>query len=73
MDSYYEFNRYHQHQLQEASQRAKILKNCSEKRPGTWGMLFFRCGDMLITCGAWMKKVSSSPINEKSMEIYSRN
>jgi hypothetical protein len=73
MDSYYEFNLYLQHQLLETAWRAKILQDCREKRYKSWKRLFSRCGDMLIICGAWMKRVSRSPVNEKSMGIYSRN
>ena len=73
MNSYYEFNLHHQRQLLETSRREKILQSCSEKRYRSWGIVVSRCGDVLITCGAWMKKVSRSAVNEKSIGIYSRN
>jgi hypothetical protein len=73
MNSYYEFVLLHQHQLLETSRRAKTVQNCREKRYGSWGMVISRCGDLLITCGAWLKKISSSSSNKKSVGIYSRN
>ena len=73
MKLYYEFIMEQQEQLITLSYRASYLRRYHEQRSSAWGRVINWCGDALIDCGSWMKRVSSSPIDKNSVGIYSRN
>lgn len=73
MQLYYEFIMEQQEQLITLSDRANYLRRYHEQRSSAWGRFVNWCGDVLIDCGSWMKRVSHSPIDENSVGIYSRN
>jgi len=73
MNGYYEYILAQQNQLVKWSHRANYLRSCQEQHHGAWVRIIGRFGDVLISCGAWMKRVSSSPIDDNSVGIYSQN
>jgi hypothetical protein len=73
MDSYYEFIVKQQDQLITLSLRAIYPHSDRKRRVSTWGRFIGRCGDALIDCGSWMKRVSNSPIDENSVGFFTRN
>ena len=73
MNGYYEYILAQQNQQVKWSHRANYLRSYQEQPNGTWVRIIGRFGDVLISCGAWMKRVSSSPIDDNSVGIYSQN
>lgn len=73
MKLYYEFIVKQQEQLITLSHRAVYLHSYQEKRSNAWGRFVHWCGDVLIDCGSWLKRVSISPKDDNSVGIYSRN
>lgn len=73
MNSYYEYILHRQDQMIQLAQQASSLRRGPAHRFGNWGRFISGCGDLLISCGSWMKKVSNPPINENSVSIYSQN
>ena len=73
MNPHYDLISNQQEQLISLSQRTNNLRNMQDQRNGTWGKVIGGFGDVLIICGSWMKRVSSSPIEEKSVGVYSQN
>ena len=73
MNPQYDFISKQHEQLISLSQRTNSLRNIQEQRNGAWGKVIGRCGDVLIDCGSWMKRVSSSPIEDNSAGVYTQN
>jgi hypothetical protein len=73
MNPQYDFISNQQEQLISLSQRTHDLRNIQVQRYGAWGKVIGRFGDVLINCGSWMKRVSSTPIEKNSVGVYTQN
>ena len=73
MNPHYDFISNQHEQLISLSQHTSKLRNMQDQRNGTWGKVIGGFGDVLISCGSWMKRVSSSPIEENSIGVYTQN
>ena len=73
MDIFYDFIIHQQDQLVSFAHRESTLRSCQERRFNPIDGFINKCGDALIEFGLWMKRVASSPTDENSVGIYSRN
>ena len=69
MNSHYEFISKQNNQMLTFSIQARFLRSNPPRRPSVWGLLIGRCGDILIECGFWMKRVSQAGMKENSVGI----
>lgn len=69
MDPRYEFVSRQQNQLITLSYLTRNLRSCRKPNRAVWVQIVGRCGDLLIDCGSWMKRVSHSPIESNSVGL----
>jgi hypothetical protein len=69
MDPRYEFVTSQQNQLITLSYLTRNLRSCSRPNRAVWVQVVGRCGDLLIVCGSWLKRVSHSPIESNSIGL----
>ena len=73
MNPHYKFISDQREQLISPTHYTHQLRSRREKRYGLWVKVIDRLGDVLIGCGSWMKRVSSSPSEDNSVRIYTQN
>jgi len=73
MNPQYEFISNHREEMIVQTQLNNLVRSCRVQRHGLRGWMFDKLGDVLISSGSWLKKISRSPIDDNSVTIYSQN
>ena len=73
MNPKYEFISNHREEMIVQTQLNILVRSCRVQRHGLRGWMFDKLGDVLISSGSWLKKISRSPIDDNSVTIYSQN
>lgn len=73
MNPEYEFISYQQEQLIALTQRMDDLRSSKKQDQAAWVKFIDKCGDLLIDGGSWMKRVSSSRLDNTSVGLFPQN
>lgn len=73
MNPEYEFISHQQEQLIALSRHMEYLRSRKKQHQAAWVKFIDKCGDLLIDGGSWMKKVSSSRLEEHSVGLFPQN
>ncbi len=73
MNPQYEFITNLQERMLDQARLNFMIRCCRNQQLGLRGIFFDRLGDVMISGGSWLKKLSGSSIDESSVAIYSQN
>ena len=73
MNPDYEFLTHQWKQMVSQPRLSLAIEKDRNRKSGIRGKLFYRMGDVMISGGIWLKKLSKSQHNGRSVAIQSRN
>ncbi len=73
MYPYYEFMTAYRERMIERTQLNQLLNSSRTRKPGLKAKVYVTVGDGLISCGKWIKNLSLTTVDKKSISNYSQN
>lgn len=73
MNPQYDFITDHQEQMIVYAEQNQIIRRSGVNHKGLQSRVFNNLGDVLISTGTWLKKMSRSNVDKNSVVIYSQN
>jgi hypothetical protein len=73
MNPQYDFIMDHQEQMIVYAEQNQLIRRSRINHKGLQSRVFTSLGDVLISAGTWLKKVSRSNVDKNSVVMYSKN